>query len=121
MSIGTWSPQFVASVVIPGLTRITSSMCQNHTHHTLHTTHHTSHTSEFRSVFLHWIPEKPHGGLMLERWVQWVWLGKRFTTDEDVIGLENGKVVRMRNVRPKSMEDTWNMEEIDKIQGQPWD
>ena len=58
---------------------------------------------------------------MLERWVQGVWLGKRFTTDEHVIGHENGKVVRTRNVRPKSLEDAWNMEEIDKIKGQPWD
>ena len=52
---------------------------------------------------------------MLERWVQGVWLGKRFTTDEHVIGLENGKVVRTRNVQPKSLEDTWRLEEIDKI------
>ena len=46
---------------------------------------------------------------------------EKITTDEHVIGLENGKVVRTRNVRPKSLEDTWNMEEIDKITGQPWD
>ena len=32
---------------------------------------------------------------------------KRFTTDEHVIGLENGKIVRTRNVRPKSVEDSW--------------
>ena len=76
---------------------------------------------EFGSVILHRIPEEPQGGLMLERWVQGVWLGKRFTTDEHVIGLENGKVVMTRNVRPKLQEDTWNMEEIDKIKGQPWD
>ena len=54
---------------------------------------------------------------MLERWVQGVWLGKRFTTDEHVIGLENEKVERTRNVRPKSLEDTWKWEEIDKIKG----
>ena len=76
---------------------------------------------EFGSVILHRIPEKPQGGLMLERWVQGVWLGKSFTTDEHVIGLENGKVVRTRNVRSKSLEDTWKWEEIDKIKGQPWD
>ena len=76
---------------------------------------------EFGSVILHRIPEKPQGGLMMERWVQGVWLGKRFTTDEHMIGLENGKVVRTRNVRPKSLEDTWSFEEIDKIKGQPWD
>ena len=41
-------------------------------------------------------------------------LGKRFITDEHVIWLENGKVVRTRNVRTKSREDTWNLEEIVK-------
>ena len=58
---------------------------------------------------------------MMERWVQGVWLGKRFTIDEHIIGLENGKMVRTRTVRPKTLEDTWNFEEIDKIKGQPWD
>ena len=53
--------------------------------------------------------------------MQGVWLGKGFTTDEHIIGLENGKVVRTRNVRPKSLEDTWSFEAIDKIKGQPWD
>ena len=74
---------------------------------------------EFGSVILHRIPEKPQGGLMMERWVQGVWLGKRFTTDEHVIPLENGKVVRTRNVQPKSLEDGWKFDEIDKIKGQP--
>ena len=76
---------------------------------------------EFWSVILHWILEKPQGGMMMERWVQGVWLGKRFTTDEHVIGLENGKVVRTRNVRPKSLECGWKFDEIDKIKGQQWD
>ena len=46
---------------------------------------------------------------MMNRCVQGVWLGKRFTTDDHVIGLANGKVVRTRNVRPMSLEDlgTW--------------
>ena len=76
---------------------------------------------EFGSVILHRIPEKPQGGLMMERWVQGVWLGKSFTTDEHIIGVQNGKVVRTRNVRPKSLEDTGSFHEIDKIEGQPWD
>ena len=71
---------------------------------------------EFGSVVLTGSPEKPKGGLMVERWVQGVWLVKRFTTHEH-IGLENGKVVRTRNLRPKSLEDTWSFEEIDKIKG----
>ena len=45
-------------------------------------------------------------------------VGRRFTTDEHVIGLENGKVVRTRNVRSKSLEDS---RKFDEIKGQPWD
>ena len=56
-------------------------------------------------------------GEMGARSVAW----ERFTTDEARIGLENGKVVRTRNVRPKSLEDTGSFHEIDKIEGQPWD
>ena len=52
---------------------------------------------------------------MMGRWVQEVWLGERFATDEHVISLENGKVVRTKNVQPKSLEDSWKFDEIDKI------
>ena len=30
-------------------------------------------------------------------------------------------MVWTRSVRPKSLEDSWKLEEIDKIKGQPWD
>ena len=63
---------------------------------------------ELGSVILHRVPEEPQGGWMMEWWVQGVWPRKRFINDQHVIGLENGKVVRTRNVRPKSLEDTWN-------------
>ena len=51
---------------------------------------------------------------MLERWVQGFWFGKRFTTDEHIIGAENDKVVRTSNVHFKSLEDTWSFEEIER-------
>ena len=53
--------------------------------------------------------------------MQGVWLGKRLTTDEHVIGLDSGKVVTRRNVRPKSLENTWKLEEIGKFKGPPWE
>ena len=56
---------------------------------------------EFASCVLHRIPDKVRGGLMMERWLPGIWLGKRFTTDEHVVGLENGKVVRTRSVRQR--------------------
>ena len=43
------------------------------------------------------------GGLMLERWVQSFWFGKRFTTDEHIIGPENDKVVRFIRNRLRTL------------------
>ena len=58
---------------------------------------------------------------MQERWIPGVWLGKRSSTDEHGVGLENGKVVRTRSVRQLPKEDTWSNEELNKVIGQPWD
>ena len=76
---------------------------------------------EFGSSILHRVPDKPQGGLMVPRWVPGTWLGKRFTTDEHVISLDDGKVVRTRSVRAKPEEDSWNIADINKVKGQPWD
>ena len=51
-----------------------------------------------------------------------MWLGKRFTTDEHVIGLENGKVVEAKECATEvSRRTVGSFDEIDKIKGQPWD
>ena len=76
---------------------------------------------EFGSLVMHRIPDKLRGGLMTERWIPGVWLGKRSSTDEHVVGLDNGKVVRTRSVRQRPTEDMWNSEEVNKVKGQPWD
>ena len=76
---------------------------------------------EFGSCIFHRVPEKPQGGLMTQRWMPGVWLGKRFTTDEHVIGMDNGKVVRTRSVRARPEVESWKMEELHKVKGQPWD
>ena len=46
------------------------------------------------------IPGKPQGGIMATRWLPGVWLGKKWSSDEHVAALANGKVVRARDVRP---------------------
>ena len=61
---------------------------------------------------------KPQGGQMMERRVPGLWLGTS-TTDELVIGLKNGKVVRRRNVRPKSLGHSWKVHDVDNIKGRP--
>ena len=47
---------------------------------------------EFGRKVMYKIPCKPEGGNMSERWVVGVWLGKRVSSDEHVVGLEDGSV-----------------------------
>ena len=54
---------------------------------------------------------------MTERWLLGTWLGKRFTTDEHVIALEDGKVVRTRSVKCKPEGDTWRRDKIESVTG----
>ena len=42
---------------------------------------------EFGRKILYRIPCKPEGGLMTERWVPGIWLGKRFLLDVHLVGL----------------------------------
>ena len=41
------------------------------------------------------------GGNMSERWLSGVWLGKKQSSDEHLVGLGNGKVSTTRSVRVK--------------------
>ena len=76
---------------------------------------------EFGSQILHRVPEKPQGGLMAPRWLPGTWLGKRWSSDEHLVALQNGSVVRTRSVRARPAEDAWNADRIQDIKGQPWD
>ena len=64
--------------------------------------------------------EKPVGGAMTPRWVEGVWLGKRFTSEEHIVSLASGKVVRSGTVRPHP-EVAFDVELFNAIQGAPWD
>ena len=62
---------------------------------------------------------KVQGGLMTERWVEGIWLGKRFHSDEHIVcRTSDGEVVRTRSV--KSLPCKVTMELLDKIKGVPW-
>jgi hypothetical protein len=67
------------------------------------------------------IPCKPEGGLMQERWVRGVWLGKRFMSDEHLVVVEDGSVCVTSAVRLLPVSDSWDIDFINKIKGTPWD
>ena len=75
---------------------------------------------EFGQAVLHRVPGKPAGGLMAPRWLPGTWIGKRFSSEEHIIGMDNGKVVRTRAVRSLPAATMWNKEAALKVVGTPW-
>ena len=75
---------------------------------------------EFGSVILHWIPETPQGGLMMEKWVQGLWLGKKVYHRRTRGWWGKWQGGENQDVRPKSLEDSWKYDEVDKIKVQLW-
>ena len=76
---------------------------------------------EFGRMVMYKIPRKPEGDCMLERWVPGVWLGKRGLSDEHAVGVEDGSVCVTSAVRLMPDSESWNIENINKIKGVPWD
>ena len=72
---------------------------------------------EFGRKILYRIPCKPEGGLMTERWVPGIWLGKRFLSDERLVGIEDGSVCVSSSVRLMPDSESWSVEWVNKIRG----
>ena len=68
----------------------------------------------------HWLADFLLGSWVAERWYEGLWLGKRFTSNEDFINLGNGKVVlaRATKERPEAVRLTMKM--LDEITAPPW-
>ena len=62
---------------------------------------------------------KVQGGVMSERWIDDLWLGKRFHSDAHVVcRLDEGTVVRIGSVKAMPMKLTREL--FEKIKGAPW-
>ena len=57
---------------------------------------------------------------MAERWHDGVWLGATFNSNEHIVAMNDGKVVRARSVRGRPEGEKWSKEAIDLIKGVPW-
>ena len=75
---------------------------------------------EFGQCILYKISNKVHGGDMGPRWAKGIWLGKRFTTEEHVIGTVDGLVAIAGAVR-EHPETKWDSKLFDDLVGVPWD
>ena len=77
-------------------------------------------THEFGACVLYQISAKVQGGDMSARWAKGIWLGKRFASEEHLIGISGGSVVRSGAVKPHP-ELEWDSGLFDTIAGSPWD
>jgi len=75
---------------------------------------------EFATPVMHRVAGKVQGGVMTERWHEGLWLGKSFSTNEHVVSMEDGRVVRARTVRERPTNTKLTVEMLDTIKGLPW-
>ena len=75
---------------------------------------------EFGQAVLYKNSAKVQGGNMEPRWSKGIWLGKRFATEEHLIGTVDGVVVRCGAVKPHP-ETQWDSHLFDALVGVPWD
>ena len=74
---------------------------------------------EFGSVVSVKLQGRLQGGLMRERWVSRIWLGKRWHTDEHLVALDSGKVVRARDARPELDSMSFDAHPLVRVRGTP--
>ena len=75
---------------------------------------------EFLSPILHRVIGGIRGGEMQERWLEGLYLGKLWGSDEFIISTNDGKVVRARAVTPRPNGVQLTTEMIRTVQGHPW-
>ena len=74
---------------------------------------------EFASKILYKGSAKVQGGVMEPRWPVGIWLGKRFATEEHIVGTQNGTIIRCGAVKPHP-EGQFCRALFDGIRGSPW-
>ena len=76
-------------------------------------------TFEFAQKILYKGSAKVQGGVMDARWRTGVWLGKRFASEEHIVGAADGTILRCGAAKPRP-DETFNRELFDGIRGSPW-
>lgn len=74
----------------------------------------------FGTPVLHRVVGHVQGADMRERWLEGIYLGKQFASDEFLVSTTEGEVVRARAVLPRPGGVKLTKEMLDKIKGSPW-
>ena len=75
---------------------------------------------EFGSVVLYKVSAKVQGGVVAPRWLQGLWLGNRWGSEEHIVSTLEGLVIRCCAAKPHP-ENQWDTALFDGIKGSPWD
>ena len=75
---------------------------------------------EFGRRVFHMSPGKHQGGSMKERWSEGTFVGKRSSSDEYIIILDDGKVVKARSVKLLPDSQSWNAGVLENLTSTPW-
>lgn len=62
---------------------------------------------------------KLQGGIMKERWIPGLWLGKRWATDEHIVSVASGRMVRALDVRLFPADQAFDLEYVRNVIGTP--
>ena len=74
---------------------------------------------EFASMVMVKLQGKLQGGIMKERRIPGLWLGKRWSSDEHLVSVASGRVVRARDVRLFSPDRAFDLEFARNVVGTP--
>ena len=75
---------------------------------------------KFGSLVHHKAPGKQKGGVTQPRWLEGVYLGTRFQSNEHLVSMEDGRVIKARGVQALPEERRWNKEKVLGVVGKPW-
>ena len=74
---------------------------------------------EFGQMVFHRFPGVVKGGSMEPRWDHGIWLGKSPKSDEHLICMENGSLVKARSIIAKTPSESWSAEAVMKVKKNP--
>ena len=80
---------------------------------------HESEVIEFGEVVMYRMESRTHSKLE-DRWDSGVYLGRKDSSDEAIMGTPRG-IVTARAVRRRLKEEAWSVEELTSCVGVPWD
>ena len=80
----------------------------------------TAEMHPFATPILHRVSGAVQGGVVAERFYEGLWLGKTFKSNEDLVNLDDGQVVRSRSTKERPTTVKLTMEMLDKVVAPTW-